>query len=243
MSNEQLNAVQSAELKAVMGPYVGVAVFLLLIWIIIAVTEMPKSMDTNSSTGFGKTLLKLFKNKNYRSGVIAQFFYVGAQIGVWSFTIKYVMSELNLNEASASEYYLAALILFSISRFVFTGLMKYFKPRGLLAISAFLAIISTLLVIFGKAYVGVIALVSISGFMSLMFLTIFGLAVQGLGNDTKIGGSGLIMAILGGAVLTAIQGKVSDLAGNIHYSFIVPLLCFVVILIYGSRSRKFIISG
>lgn len=243
MSQDQLYAVQSAELKAVMGPYVGVAVFLIFIWIIIALTEMPKSMDKNNSAGFGKTLLRLFKNKNYRSGVVAQFFYVGAQIGVWSFTIRYVMGELNINEASASEYYLAALILFSISRFVFTGLMKYFKPGELLAFSAFMAIISTSLVIFGKAYIGVIALISISGFMSLMFPTIFGLAVQGLGNDTKIGGSGLIMAILGGAVLTAIQGKVSDIAGDIHYSFIVPLLCFVIILIFGFRSQKFIISG
>ena len=234
MSDEQLYAVQSAELKAVMGPYVGVAVFLIVIWIIIAFTDMPKSMDTGSSR-FGRTLLNLFKNKNYRSGVIAQFFYVGAQIGVWSFTIRYVMGELHLNEASASEYYLAALILFSVSRFIFTALMKYFKPGKLLTISALLAIISTVFVIFGKSYVGVIALISISGFMSLMFPTIFGLAVQGLGSDTKIGGSGLIMAILGGAVLTAVQGKVSDLAGSIHYSFVIPLICFAVVLIYGFR--------
>jgi FHS family L-fucose permease-like MFS transporter len=243
MSEKELYAVQSAELKAVMGPYVGVAVFLIFIWITIALTAMPRSMDENKSAGFGKTLLRLFKNRNYRSGVVAQFFYVGAQIGVWSFTIRYVMGELNINEASAAEYYLAALVLFSISRFVFTGLMKYIKPGGLLAFSAFMAIISTLLVIFGKAYIGVIALISISGFMSLMFPTIFGLAVQGLGDDTKIGGSGLIMAILGGAVLTAIQGKVSDVTGYIHYSFTVPLLCFVIILIYGFRSQKFIISG
>lgn len=238
MSADQLHIIQTAELKAVMGPYVGIAFFLMLLWLLIAFSKMPKASDAGGSMHFGKTLIKLFKNKNYRNGVIAQFFYVGAQIGVWSFTIRYVMMELNLDEASASEYYMLALVLFMLSRFVFTALMKYFKPKKLLFVSASLAAISTVLVIFGSGYLGVIALVSISAFMSLMFPTIFGLAVEGLGEDTKIGGSGLIMAILGGAVLTALQGQVSDLTGNIHYSFVVPVICFLFILFYGMRSHK-----
>lgn len=233
MSKEQLGAVQTQELSAVMGPYVGVAFVLILIWIIIAVVKMPKASDVGASLNFLPTFKRLLKNRRYTSGVIAQFFYVGAQIGVWSFTIRYVMQELNINEANSSSYYLAALILFSLSRFIFTGLMKFFKPGNLLTISALLALVSTLFVIFGSGYVGVIALIAISGFMSLMFPTIFGLSVRGLGGDTKIGGSGLIMAILGGAVLTALQGQVSDLTGSIHYAYFVPMTCFIVIAWFG----------
>lgn len=238
MAVEELHKIQAAELRAVMGPYVGVGIFLLLIWLLIAFSKMPRGFDQDHTDGFGKTLLRLFKNKNYRTGVVAQFFYVGAQIGVWSFTIRFVMKELNINEASAAEYYLAALILFTASRFIFTGLMKYIHPGNLLTIAASLAIISTILVIFTSGLVAVIALVAISGFMSLMFPTIFGLSVHGLEKDTKIGGSGLIMAILGGAVLTSIQGQVSDLTGNITWSFFVPMICFMVILFYGLRARK-----
>ncbi|MBN1155321.1 L-fucose:H+ symporter permease [candidate division KSB1 bacterium] len=238
MTAEQLYQVRSAELNAVMGPYVGVGIFLLLLWLVIVQTKMPRAFESSSTDGILKSLNRLIKNKNYRLGVVAQFFYVGAQIGVWSFTIRYVMNEINLNEASAAEWYLAALVLFTVSRFLFTGLMKYFKPGKLLSAAAVLGMISTLIVIFANGYPAVIALVSISGFMSLMFPTIFGIAVEGLGDDTKIGGSGLIMAILGGAVLTAVQGQVSDLTGNIHYSYIVPFICFAVILLYGLRRRR-----
>jgi FHS family L-fucose permease-like MFS transporter len=153
MSKEQLGAVQTQELSAVMGPYVGVAFVLVLIWIMIAVVKMPKASDAGASLDFLPTFKRLLKNRRYTSGVIAQFFYVGAQIGVWSFTIRYVMQELNINEANSSSYYLAALILFSLSRFIFTGLMKFFKPGNLLTISALLALVSTLFVIFGGGYV------------------------------------------------------------------------------------------
>ncbi len=235
----ELQGIQAAELNAVMGPYVGVAAILLLVWVAIAVTKMPEAKEEDQqNTDFFGTLKRLIHNKNYRQGVMAQFFYVGAQIGVWSFTIRYVMLELNVNEERASTYYLAALILFTISRFLFTGLMKFFKPGILLTLSALLAIISTLFVVFGNGLFSVISLVAISGFMSLMFPTIYGISVRGLGDDTKIGGSGLIMAILGGAVLTAIQGQVSDLTGNIHYAFFVPALCFVIIAGYGMVAAK-----
>ena len=238
MSAEELATIQTDELNAVMGPYVSIAVVLFIIWLMIAFSKMPRVSDDGASQ-FRDTFKRLFRNNNYLMGVMAQFFYVGAQIGVWSFTIRYVMKELNVNEDGASSYYIAALIAFTLSRFVFTALMKYFKPGTLLSISALLAIISTLIVIIGNGMLGVIALVSISAFMSLMFPTIFGQAVQGIGNDTKIAGSGLIMAILGGAVLTAIQGLVSDSTGNIHYSYLVPLVCFVVIAFYGYYSNRF----
>jgi FHS family L-fucose permease-like MFS transporter len=116
--------------------------------------------------------------------------------------------------------------------------MKFFKPSSLLAFAAIMAIIASLTVIFGSGMAGVIALVAISGFMSLMFPTIFGQAVIGLGEDTKIGGSGLIMAILGGAVITFLQGVVSDSTGSINYSYLVPGICFAFITYYAINSKK-----
>ncbi|MBW2144789.1 MAG: glucose/galactose MFS transporter, partial [Deltaproteobacteria bacterium] len=133
MSPDMLNKIQLEELGAVMGPYVAVAFVLIIIWILIAANKtLPKATDTNKQLNLGATLKRLFRNRHYVWGVVAQFFYVGAQIGVWSFTIRYVMQELSLNEADASSYYLAAIILFMVSRFICTVLMKLMTPRNLL---------------------------------------------------------------------------------------------------------------
>ncbi len=242
MSPDELQVIQSQELVAVMGPYVGVAGVLLIIWISIAITKMPKASDADGSLDIGATVKRLVKNQNYVWGVAAQFFYVGAQICVWSYTIRYVMEELSLNEDEAASYYLAALVLFTVSRFICTVLMKYISPGNLLAILALLAILCTAIVVVGSGLLGVYALIAISACMSLMFPTIYGLAVRGLGDDTKIGGSGLIMAILGGAVITSIQGQVSDLTGSIHLAYIVPLLCFIVVAFYGRIAQRKIIG-
>ncbi len=232
----ELERIQAGELEAVMGPYVAVSIVLFVIWILIATAKMPHASDQGNGSDRSLSLMpaigRLLRNRHYIWGVIAQFFYVGAQIGVWSFTIRYVMGELNLNEEQSSTYYLAALVLFSASRFICTGLMSYFTPRHILFTLSALAIGLSLVTAFAGGYPGVIALVGISGCMSLMFPTIYGLAIRGLGEDTKIGGSGLIMAILGGAVITAMQGQVSDATGNIGYSYLVPLACFVVIAYY-----------
>ncbi|MCB0519372.1 MAG: L-fucose:H+ symporter permease [Lewinellaceae bacterium] len=233
MDAGQLSAIQSEELSAVMGPYVGVAVVLAVLWLVIAVIRMPRASDEDRVLDFSATVQRLLRRRRYVWGVVAQFFYVGAQICVWSFTIRYVMQELKVNEDQAASYYLAALVLFTLSRFVFTWLMKYVRPGTLLGVSALLAMLFTLITILGNGIVGVVALVAISGFMSLMFPTIFGLASVGLGQDAKLGGSGLIMAILGGAVLTALQGWVSDSTGNIHLSYLVPLACFAVVACFG----------
>ena len=238
MSSGRLNKIQSEELAAVMGPYVGVAILLLFLWITIALVKLPKASDTTQSIDLRSTLQRLVRNKNYVLGVIAQFLYVGAQIGVWSFTIRYVMQELNVNEEQASNYYLAALILFTLSRFVSTYLMKFISPAKLLVVASSLAAICSLIVIFSHGAFSVYALIAISGSMSLMFPTIFGLASRGLGSDTKLGGSGLIMAILGGAVLTAIQGQVSDMTGSISMAYVVPFLCFIIVIIFGVVAKN-----
>ena len=243
MSSGRLNKIQSEELAAVMGPYVGVAILLLFLWITIALVKLPKASDTTQSIDLRSTLQRLVRNKNYVLGVIAQFLYVGAQIGVWSFTIRYVMQELNVNEEQASNYYLAALILFTLSRFVSTYLMKFISPAKLLVVASSLAAICSLIVIFSHGTFSVYALIAISGSMSLMFPTIFGLASRGLGSDTKLGGSGLIMAILGGAVLTAIQGQVSDMTGSISMAYVVPFLCFVIVIIFGVVAKNPVVEN
>lgn len=232
MSPEELQDIQSAELTAVMGPYVGVAVVLLILWILIAVTRMPKSKDTNE-LNFSSSIRRLAANRNYVFAVAAQFFYVGAQIGIWSFTIRYVMNELNINEDAAATYYIIALVIFLICRFLFTFLMRFIDPAKLLYILAVSASGLTLLAILGSGMGGVVALMLISGCMSLMFPTIFGLGLSNVGEDSKLGGAGLIMAIVGGAVLTAVQAQISDVTGSIKTAFIVPLICFLIVALYG----------
>ncbi len=238
MSAQALNNIQEAELDAVMGPYVAVGFGLLVLWLIIYKTKMPEGSTESNKIDFWPTVKRLVKNKNYMFGVLAQFAYVGAQICVWSFIIRYVMEELNIIEATASTYYIISLVVFTLFRFINTTLMKYIKPATLLISSSLLAILSTFFVITGSGYFGVIALIAISGFMSLMFPTIFGLASKGLGKDTKMGSSGLIMGIGGGAAFPAIMGLISDYTGSIHFAYWVPLACFIIVMLFGIYNRK-----
>lgn len=232
MSAGELSAIQSGELNAVMGPYVGVAFILLTILAMICITRTPRASDGNSALNLGATLRRLYGNKKYLYGVVTQFFYVGAQISIWSFTIRYAMKELAVNEEAASDFYILSLVLFIGARFIFTGLMKYFRPSRLLMFAAVMATLCCALTVVAHGYTGVICLAMVSFFMSLMFPTIYGLTITGLGEDTKIGGSGHIMAILGGAVIAALQGIASDRTGSINYSYAVPLFCFLVVVMY-----------
>ncbi len=245
MGTQKLQTIQTGELNAVTMTYVAVGLILVVTWILIATNKsMPKSSEAGGPLNLGPTFKRLIRNRHYMWGVVAQFFYVGAQIGVWSFTIRYVMQELRLEQIAlpagktpedmAATYYMAALILFTISRFVCTWLMRYITPANLLTGLSGIAMGLTLAVIYIGGRIGVYALVGISGCMSLMFPTIFGLACRGLGEDTKLGGSGLIMAILGGAVLTQFQGIVSDTVHSINLAYWVPLIAFAVILYYGA---------
>ncbi len=233
MNKVDLEAIQLEELNAVMGPYVIVALLLVTLWVIIYFVKMPVASDDAQDFNVLPKVKRLLKNKNYLMGIVAQFFYCGAQIGVWSFTIRYVMQEFNLNEQDASNYYLASIVLFMFSRFICTWLMQFIQPKKLLVILAFVAMIATASVIFIKGTIGVYSLVLISACMSLMYPTIFGLAINGLKDDTKIASSGLVMAIVGGAVLTPLQGLVSDGLQSISYSYFVPLISFSFILFYG----------
>lgn len=239
MSAEQLQAMQSHELNAVTGTYMSLGVVLLIIMAVMFMIKMPKGGDS-ATDSIADSFKRLIKNKEYSFGVIAQFFYVGAQIGVWSYTIRLVMQELNLLEKDSANIYLISIISFCLARFFFTWLMKYIKPAKLMAWAAAADIVFTLLVITlaGHGWVVIISLILISFFMSLQFPTIYGIALEKVGNDAKIGASGLIMAILGGALLTPIQGMISDATGSIHISYIMPLICFVVVLVYSLYALK-----
>ncbi|WP_298536116.1 L-fucose:H+ symporter permease [uncultured Algibacter sp.] len=236
MPIEELKNIQSNELHAVMMPYVGVAMVLILLWAIIRFTKMPNVLNTSPNINLRTSIKELFQTPHYIWGVITLFFYCGAQLGTWSFTIRYTMIELDLNEDKAANFYLIGLILFACSRFLFTFLMKFFKARYLLLIAAILGMLLTVIVIFNHSYIGVYALVSVSFCLSLMFPTIFGLAVKGLGQNIKIGSAGAIMAILGCALFPMLQGLISD-ATNINVSFIVPAVCFLVVALFGATTK------
>ena len=181
---------------------------------------------------FGATLRRLLRNRHYRFGVIAQFFNVAAQTCVWTFTIQYVMEAIGGTEADAGWYLQASLIVFLISRFVMVWLMGFLRPAMLLLL---MALGGTALCFFAMSspnITGVWAVVMISACLSLMFPTIYGIALHGLGDDTKFGAAGLVMAILGGALLPLVHGAVMDAKGA-AFSYIVPGLCFLVVAAYG----------
>ncbi len=236
MRPEQLAAMQHSELSAVMVPYVVIGGVILLLWLIIALVRFPAASDPGDSRPLRESARRLFRVRRYTGGVIAQFFYEGAQVGVWSFTIRYAMHHLNLNEHDAASYYVASIVCFAAGRFVFTALMRRIAPAVLLAFAAVVAGALSLVVVLLGGPVGCVALVAISGFMSLMFPTIYGIAITGVGGDTKLGASGLIMAILGAAALTAVMGRVSD-AWGIDAAYVIPFLCFLVVARYAWKNR------
>ncbi len=212
---------------------------------------MPKIGDGNHDIHVLVTLKRIFSLKYYREGVIAQFFYVGAQIMCWTFIIQYgtrVFMAEGMDEQSAEvlsqQFNIYAMLFFICSRFIATWLMKYMKPALLLAVFGILAMVLTLGVIVFENRLGIYCLVGVSGCMSLMFPTIYGIALDGLGDDAKFGAAGLIMAILGGSVLPPLQAMIIDqntVLGAIpatNASFVLPLICFLVVTIYGYRTSK-----
>lgn len=232
MDADALRAVQMHELDAVSGTYMLIGFGLLVLLVVIALVRMPGDRDRSASSGVAECFRRLWGIRRYRYGVVAQFFYVGVQTCVWSFNIRVAMHELGLAEKSASTVFLLSILGFTFFRFVFTWLMKYIAPVRLLAAASASALVLTLVVMGASGMAAIVALVLISAAMSLMFPTIYGIALDGIApEDAKIAASGLIMAILGGALLTPLQAWVSDAAG-ISVSFAVSALCFVVILLY-----------
>lgn len=231
MDSAELEAMQSHELSAISGVYILIGAVLLVLLAGILFVRMPDGSDSHSSN-LKSTFRALFRNRRWRYGVVAQFFYVGVQTGVWSFTIRLAMDRLGVKEADASTVFLWSIIAFTLFRFLFTWLMGYIKPVRLLAVAAIAAIMCTAGVIFTNGETSIVFLVAVSACMSLMFPTIYGIALEGVAPDRmKLAAAGLIMAILGGAVITPVQAWVSDRFG-IGISFIVPVICFAVVLSY-----------
>ena len=231
-------------LYSISGTYAALGLVLLGILVVMLFDRMPSGKDDDRSDSVGASFRRLLSNRLYRRGVVAQFFYVGAQIGVWSFTIRLVMQETGRLEAAASSIYLISIVGHCLSRFIYTGLMRWFSPSRLLTFGGVMSALLSLTVVLsaGTGWLCITSLVLISSFMSLMFPTIYGIALGGImrgehPGDSKIGASGLIMSILGGALLTPLQGIVSDHT-NIYTSYAVPAFCFVVVTAYAVYAHR-----
>ena len=236
--------LDNISLYSISGTYAALGLVLLGILVVMLFARMPSGKDDDRSDSVGASFRRLLSNRLYRRGVVAQFFYVGAQIGVWSFTIRLVMQETGRLEAAASSIYLLSIIGHCLSRFIYTGLMRWFSPSRLLTFGGVMSALLSLTVVLsaGTGWICITSLVLISSFMSLMFPTIYGIALGGImrgdhPGDSKIGASGLIMSILGGALLTPLQGMVSDHT-NIYTSYAVPAFCFVVVTAYAVYAHR-----
>ena len=250
LSDAEFNAMKDADLSVLIAPYVAIGVVIAIMFIIIFFAKMPKNGDRSHDINFVPTMKRLIKLVRYREGVIAQFFYVGAQIMCWTFIIQYGTHYFMLEgmdersaEVLSQRYNIYAMVLFCCSRFICTFLLRYLNPGQLLMILAIGAGLLTLGVIGLQNRYGVYCLVGVSGCMSLMFPTIYGIALRGLGDDAKFGAAGLIMAILGGSVLPPVQASIIDLGDvfgfpAVNLSFVLPLICFVAVAVYGFRTYK-----
>jgi FHS family L-fucose permease-like MFS transporter len=247
MLDDQLAALTAQDLAVVRTPYLGIALVIVIVFAAIAITRMPAYGEEGRSLNVGQTLRRLLRNRRYTGGVVAQFFYVGAQIMCWTFIIHYGTMELGLSEVQAQGYNMVAMVIFVTSRFICTFLLKYVSPGGLLLALSSGGGVLTLGTIFLPGMAGLYCLVGVSACMSLMFPTIYGIALKGVGEDAKLGAAGLIMAILGGSVMPPIQGAIIDLQAvviggisipAVRVSFLLVLTSFIVIAAYGRRTRR-----
>ena len=228
------------DIAIIRDAYVALGVIVLIVFVLIAITKMPGAVVKPQKGHTGKTLRNLWHNVAYREGVLAQVFYVAAQIMVWTFIIHYA-DNLGIDKATAQKYNIAAMALFLCFRFIATFLMKYINSRKLLTVFGAMAALCTLGTIFIVGTGGLICLVATSAFMSLMFPTIYGISLEGVdAEDSNLGAAFLVMAIVGGALLPPLQGSIIDLGtvGSlpaVHASFILPLICFLMVTLYGWR--------
>ena len=233
MTPEEVEQSQEADLSLVLGPYLGIAAVLLLIWVLILFRKMATPVEQSHEDGEARSgaFGRLWQNKHYRYGVAAQFFNVAAQVCAWTFTIQYAQDVVGVPTEHSGWYLQASLIVFLVSRFVMTYLLGIFRPTKLLFVMAALGVALCVTAMFFESMVGLIAVVAISLSLSLMFPTIYGVALRGLGEDAKFGAAGLVMAILGGAVVTPIMGLVMDSMGT-ALAFVVPGVCLAFVALY-----------
>ena len=238
MSPQAIAAWHASEAAGAETPYIVIGIGVLIWAALIAFTKFPRPA-TSHTEGVGELdrFGELFRRGRYMFGVFAQFCYVGAQVGIWSYTIRYVQAELpGTNEKTAADLIIAALVLFALGRFIGTALMRVVVPLRLLAIFGVINIVLCAVAAIAGGKMGVGALTLSSFFMSIMFPTIFAASIRGLGDLTKLGSSLIVMAIIGGAVFTNVMGLVSDATGHIRFALLVPLVCFVAVAAFATRS-------
>ena len=250
LSQAEFEAVKDSDLSVLIAPYLVIGVVILVMLLVIRLSKMPHNADKSHSIDFFPTLKRIYARKSYRLGVLTQFFYVGAQIMCWTFVIQYgtrlFMSEGMEEQAAevlSQRYNIVAMVIFCISRFVCTFMLRFVKPGWLLMVLAVAAALLTVGVIGFQDIKGMYCLVGVSACMSLMFPTIYGIALKGMGDDAKFGAAGLIMAILGGSILPPLQASIIDChtvlgIPAVNASFVLPLICFCVIILYGALMRK-----
>lgn len=238
--------IQKHDLNLVSKTYMSLGLVVLAVLVIFLIVKMPKTVESGDledhELHIKGTLKRLFTNSRYIWGVVAQMFYVGAQIMVWTFIFHYAEKELGMDNATAGKHQLAALVLFLAFRFICTYFLKFVSPGKLLTILAVAGIACTLGAIYLTGMTGLYSLMLVSACMSLMFPTIYGMALEGVGQDAKLGSAGLILAIVGAVWLTGFQGLILDLDSfmgttSVRGSFYLTVACFVVIAIYGLLNR------
>jgi len=252
LAAEELAAIRENDLSVISVPYIALGVLVFIIMGIIAMTKLPNTAEKDKMS-LSESFRKLKSNKNYIFGVVAQAFYVGAQIMCWTYIFQYVdnINETFGLELTATYYNVAAMILFLAGRWIGTALMKTINPSKLLMLFGVGGVICSAGTILLSGMAGLISLVAISIFMSIMFPTIYGIALKDMGDEAKIGSAGLVMAIVGGALMPVIQGSILDWGGSgfadvqilgfipeVNFSFILPLICLTVVSFYGYNSYK-----
>ena len=239
--------IRQDDLFVIRNPYVALGLVVIIVLLLIVFNKMPERKGTGVKGSTSDIFRGLLSKPKYLLGVIAQAFYVGAQIMCWTYIYQYAEA-ININAEVAGTYQFSAFVVFFLGRFICTFMLKYINSGKLLMILSALAILFTLGTMFITGTPGLYSLVAISFCMSLMFPTIYGIALEGLSEDeSKIGAAGLVMAIVGGALMPTLQGLLLDIGGpgytdtmimgvpEVNFSFILPLICFVFVAIYGQQ--------
>lgn len=242
-------SVRTHDLLLIRDPYVALGLFVLAMVVVFIFSKMPAQGEGDHRLDVGGTFKRLFSNSNYTFGVVAQVFYVGAQIMCWTYIVQYG-ENLGMSKATAQSYNIIATSIFFGSRVISTFLLKYVNGARLMMFFALGGMVMMFSTMFIGGMVGLYSLIGASAFMSLMFPTIYGIALDGLGDDAKLGSAGLVMAIVGGAVMPVLQGVFLDLGGpgysdisilgvpEVNFSFILPMFCFGVVGYYGYRAAR-----
>lgn len=236
--------VRTSDLAVIRDPYVILGLVVIAFFVIIAIMKMPHNDRQEGKVNFVDSVKRLFSSQKFIGGVVAQAFYVGAQIMCWTYLYQYAES-FGIDNTKAVNYGIAALVIFLTGRWVGTALLKVVSSGKLLFYFAIGASFCTIITIFFPGILGLVSLVGISFFMSIMFPTIYGIALEGHGDDSKFGAAFLVMAIVGGALMPTLQGLILDMGGSgytdiqilgvpeVNFSFVLPLMCFILVGIYG----------